>query len=154
MSRLRMGQALVEGNASHIGRVGEFFAVYKLEKYGIECHHVDRSGIDLWCQSLDNSLFTLQVKSANLCHFNKNNERRGISGYSFNLRAEHTADFFMFIALDMERLLVMPAAELEGKNQLRLLPPDFTQEDELDGVSMLRSFKREDHLQKRCKQVQ
>ena len=89
-----------------------------------------------------------------VCHFNKNNERRGISGYSFNLRAEHTADFFMFIALDMERLLIMPAAELEGKNQLRLLPPDFTQEDELDGVSMLRSFKREDHLQKRCKQVQ
>ena len=37
-----MGQALVEGNASHIGRVGEFFAIYKLEKYGIECHHVDR----------------------------------------------------------------------------------------------------------------
>ena len=60
----------------------------------------------------------------------------------------------MFIALDMERLLIMPAAELEGKTQYRLLPPDFTQEDELDGVSMLRSFKREDHLQKICRQVQ
>jgi hypothetical protein len=141
-----MGQKLVEGDTSHVGRVGEFFTIYKLEKYGIECHHVDRSGIDLWCQSLDNSLFTLQVKSSNICHFNQDNKRTAFSGYAFNLRSEKIADFYLFVALDLERFLVKPVEELEGKTQLRLLPSDFKREEELEGVSTLRSFRREDHL--------
>ena len=141
-----MGQKLVEGDSSHVGRVGEFFGVYKLEKYGIECHHVDRSGIDLWCQSLDHSLFTLQVKSSNLCQYNEGNSNRPtFSGYAYNLRSDHVADFYMFVALDLERFLVKPVEELEGKTQLRLLPSDFTRDEELDGVSTLRSFKRGDH---------
>ena len=153
MNRMRMGRLLVEGDTSHIGRVGEFFAIYKLEKYGIECHHVDRSGIDLWCQSLDNSLFTLQVKSSNICHFNKDNKRPNFSGYAYNLRSDHIADFYIFIALDIERIIVKPVAELKGKTQLRLTASDFTREEELEGMSLLRSFKREDHLQSKCKQV-
>ena len=148
-----MGRLLVEGESSHVGRVGEFFAIYKLEKYGIECHHVDRSGIDLWCQSLDNSLFTVQVKASNICHFNKHNKRPEFSGYAFNLRADHVADFYVFVALDIERIIVKPVEELEGKTQLRLTASDFTREEELEGMSLLRSFKREDHLQNKCKQV-
>ena len=148
-----MGQLLVEGETSHVGRVGEFFAIYKLEKYGIECHHVDRSGIDLWCQSLDNSLFTVQVKASNICHFNQTNNRPTFSGYSYNLRSQHVADFYVFIALDIERIVVKPVAELEGKTQLRLTASDFTREEELEGMSLLRSFKREDHRQSKCKQV-
>ena len=148
-----MGQLLVEGDSSHIGRVGEFFGLYKLEKYGIECHHVDRSGIDLWCQSLDKSLFTVQVKSSNICHYNQHNKRPAFSGYSFNLRADHVADFYVFVALDIERILVKPVAELEGKTQLRLIPANFTQEEELEGISLLRSFKREDHLQNKYTQA-
>ena len=145
-----MGRLLVEGETSHVGRVGEFFAIYKLEKYGVECHHVDRSGIDLWCQSLDKSLFTVQVKSSNICHFNQHNKRPAFSGYAFNLRAQHIADFYIFIALDIERILVRPLADLEGKTQLRLTASDFTREEELEGMSLLRSFKREDHLQSIC----
>lgn len=153
LNRLRMGRLLVEGETSHVGRVGEFFAIYKLEKYGIECHHVDRSGIDLWCQSLDQSLFTVQVKSSNICHFNQHNKRPAFSGYAFNLRAAHIADFYVFVALDIERMIVKPVAELEGKTQLRLTASDFTREEELEGMSLLRSFKREDHLQSKCKQA-
>ena len=149
-----MGRLLVEGESSHVGRVGEFFAIYKLEKYNIECHHVDRSGIDLWCQSLDQSLFTVQVKSSNICHFNKDNKRPNFSGYAYNLRADHIADFYVFIALDLERMLVKPVSELKGKTQLRLNASDFKREGEIEGVSLLRSFNREDHLQKRCKHVQ
>ncbi len=153
MNRMRMGRLLVEGDTSHIGRVGEFFAIYKLEKYGIECHHVDRSGIDLWCQSLDNSLFTVQVKASNICHFNQHNKRPAFSGYAYNLRSEHIADFYVFVALDIERMIVKPVEELKGKTQLQLTASDFTREEELEGVSLLRSFKREDHLQSKCKQV-
>jgi hypothetical protein len=153
MNRMRMGRLLVEGDTSHIGRVGEFFAIYKLEKYGIECHHVDRSGIDLWCQSLDNSLFTVQVKASNICHFNQHNKRPAFSGYAYNLRSDHVADFYVFVALDIERMIVKPVEELEGKTQLQLTASDFTREEELEGVSLLRSFKREDHLQSKCKQV-
>jgi len=137
---VRMARLLVEGESSHVGRVGEFFAIYKLEKYGIECHHVDRSGVDLWCQSLDKSLFTVQVKSSNICHFNQHNKRPNFSGYAFNLRAAHVADFYVFIALDIERMIVRSSADLEGKTQLRLTASDFTREEELEGISLLRSF--------------
>jgi hypothetical protein len=59
----------------------------------------------------------------------------------------------VFVALDIERMIVKPVEELEGKTQLQLTASDFTREEELEGVSLLRSFKREDHLQSKCKQV-
>ena len=53
-------------SAASKGRIGECLVIYMLEKCGVECHHVDRSGIDLWCQSRNKDVFTVQVKSANV----------------------------------------------------------------------------------------
>ncbi len=95
----------------------------------------------------------MQVKASNICHFNQHNKRPAFSGYAYNLRSEQIADFYVFVALDIERMIVKPVEELEGKTQLQLTASDFTREEELEGVSLLRSFKREDHLQSKCKQV-
>jgi hypothetical protein len=44
---------LVQHNNTDKGRQGEFLAAYILETYGVEVHHVDRSGSDLWCRVND-----------------------------------------------------------------------------------------------------
>lgn len=131
-------------NSSHVGRIGEFFAMYVLEKRGVECHHVDRSGVDLWCQSYNEDMFTLQVKAANLATLKqryKNPERR----YLYNLNTKKVADFYMFIALDVQRVLIKSTEELGSRGSLQLHPNKFTEEAEKEGLDLLRNFKREDH---------
>ena len=51
-------------DSNQAGRAGEFYIAYVLEKNGIECHHVDLQGTDLWCQLENGKMFTVQVKSA------------------------------------------------------------------------------------------
>jgi hypothetical protein len=46
-----------------VGRAGEFLAAYILETHGIEVHHVDRAGADLWCK-VRGSIVTVQVKAS------------------------------------------------------------------------------------------
>jgi uncharacterized protein (UPF0335 family) len=50
-----------------VGRAGEFLAAYILETHGIEVHHVDRAGADLWCK-VQGSIVTVQVKSSHRPH--------------------------------------------------------------------------------------
>ena len=102
-------------SATHTGRVGEFFAMYVLERCGIECYHVDRSGVDLWCQTNNEDMFTLQVKSANLSKIKKKGRNNAISRYIFNLQSEKVADFYMFIALDIQKALIMQTKKLGQK---------------------------------------
>lgn len=132
-------------NSSHVGRIGEFFAMYVLEKNGIECHHVDRSGIDLWCQSYNDAMFTVQVKAANVCTINtrKGNKPR----YIYNLRAKKIADFYVFIALDMERLLVRSTEELGCKKSIQLHPNLFNAESQAGGIETLWNFTKEGYHQ-------
>lgn len=131
-------------NAAHTGRIGEFFAMYVLERHGIECHHVDRSGVDLWCQSYYEDMFTLQVKAANLATL-KQRYRNPVHKYLYNLATQKVADFYMFIALDEQRVLIKSTEELGSKGSLQIKPDKFTEEAEKEGLDLLRNFKRVDH---------
>jgi hypothetical protein len=68
-------------NNQDTGRQGEFLAAYILEKNGIEVHHVDRSGADLWCR-INNAILTVQVKAATTrispAEFNKASQAKTI----------------------------------------------------------------------------
>tara|TARA_R110000796_G_scaffold1789_1_gene7289 strand:+ start:1713 stop:2054 length:342 start_codon:yes stop_codon:yes gene_type:complete len=110
-----------------------------LEKMGVECYHVDRSGVDLWCQSRNGEVFTVQVKSANR---NPSKAR-----YSYNLRSTKTADFYVFVSLDRELLLVYATDELTTAKAKQIAASKFTKERMDQGLERLSSFKREDHLQ-------
>ena len=131
-------------NPAHTGRIGEFFAMYVLERHGIECHHVDRSGVDLWCQSYYEDMFTLQVKAANLATL-KQRYKNPVHKYLYNLATQKIADFYMFIALDEQRVLIKPTEELRSKGSLQIDPDKFTEEAEKEGLDLLRNFKRVDH---------
>jgi hypothetical protein len=118
--------------------------MYMLERAGIECHHVDRSGVDLWCQSNNNDMFTLQVKAANP---SKITEDRSLTRYYYNLRTPKLADFYMFIALDIQKVIIMGANELGRRTGMNLNPNKFTGEAEQEGLYTLQNFKRGDpHL--------
>jgi hypothetical protein len=118
--------------------------MYVLERAGIECHHVDRSGVDLWCQSNNNDMFTLQVKAANP---SKIAEGRSLTRYYYNLRTPKVADFYMFVALDIEKVIIMSVNKLGRRTGMNLNPNKFTDKVEQEVFHTLQNFKREDlHL--------
>lgn len=125
-------------SAASKGRIGECLVIYMLEKCGVECHHVDRSGVDLWCQSRNKDVFTVQVKSANV-----SSDR---PKYSFNVSTTKTADFYVFVALDLEQVIVKPVSEITYKTTLRIPIKEFNDAKTREGLDLLSNFKKEDHL--------
>lgn len=88
------------------GRRGEFLAAYILESHGIECHHVNREGADLWCR-VQGRVFTVEVKSAS--RRSKPSRNRKNNYYQF-YTTKRLADFFCFVALDRQLVVVRPLA--------------------------------------------
>jgi hypothetical protein len=66
--------------------------------------------------------------------------------YPFNVNTTKTADFYVFVALDIEQIIVMSTSEVTDKATLRIPIEDFTEEESNRGLDLLSNFKREDHL--------
>ena len=111
-----------------IGRVGEFFVAYVLERHGVECHHVDRFGMDLWCRLPNEQLVTVEVKTSTGAR------RRGahLPAYFFSTNSRN-ADWYAFVALDIERVLFVPMNEVTAVT-LRIKPYDFIEERCVESV--------------------
>ena len=111
-----------------IGRVGEFFVAYVLERHGVECHHVDRFGMDLWCRLPNERLVTVEVKTSTGAR------RRGghRPAYFFSTNSRN-ADWYAFVALDIERVLFVPMNEVTAVT-LRFKPHDFIEERCVESV--------------------
>lgn len=96
-------------------------AAYILETHGIEVHHVDRAGADLWCK-VQGSITTVQVKASRAPA--KSNER---SYAYYNYRTQPSdAGWYCFVALDRE-LLVMRPSSLVTKSTTRVSPSEFNE---------------------------
>ena len=97
------------------GRIGEFFAAYVLEKHGVECHHVDREGSDLWCKVRE-SIVTVEVKAATCARVGGSPDGpKRAPRYHFNT-SNKDADWYCFVAVDLELLLMRPASEVMVKH--------------------------------------
>jgi len=90
-------------NNTDLGRQGEFLAAYILETHGVEVHHVDRVGADLWCRT-PNGIVTIQVKTTAKP---KPTNERSQPYYSFSAKFSD-ANFYAFVALDRELLIIKP----------------------------------------------
>ena len=104
------------------GRRGEFLAAYILETYGIEVHHVDRAGADLWCKVRD-SIVTVQVKSSSAP--SSSNKHTSVPYYAFRTQRPN-ADWYCFVALDRELLLLRPTKSIETAT-VRFSPSEFNE---------------------------
>jgi hypothetical protein len=102
------------------GRAGEFLAAYILETHGVEVHHVDRAGADLWCR-INGAIFTVQVKAAT--QPTRSNEHTQSTYYAY-LTKKPNADWHCFVALDRQLLLMRPSAEVLAST-LRIAPSEF-----------------------------
>jgi hypothetical protein len=95
--------------------MGEFFAAYVLEKHGVECHHVDREGSDLWCKVRD-SIVTVEVKAATGIRAGGGGPAVRVPRYNFNTSRVPDADWYCFVAVDLELLLMRPASSVTTKH--------------------------------------
>ena len=114
------------------GRMGEFLASYILETYGIEVHHVDRAGADLWCKA-NSKLFTVQVKAATVP--TKSNTHTSMTYYNYATRNPN-ADYFCFVALDLRLLLMRPVSSITAST-VRIAPEEFNEENQQKTVGAM-----------------
>ena len=105
-----------------IGRAGEFLAAYILETHGIEVHHVDRAGADLWCK-VQGSIVTVQVKTCQRAKPTRHSS--SIPYYTFFTKTRE-AEWYCFVALDRELLLMRPASAIVVQT-LRIAPSEFNE---------------------------
>ena len=80
---------------------------------------MDRTGSDLWCR-IESSLFTVQVKSASFPRAYAKSPVR----YHFDCGNHSQVDWYCFVALDRQLVLLSPASEVITKS-IRLLPEEF-----------------------------
>lgn len=97
----------MSSSASAIGRAGEFLASYILETFGVEVHHVSRDGADLWCKIHDSRIVAISVKTASTASNGKK------TGHTYRFFTPNTVpvDYFGFVALDRQILLIRPFEE-------------------------------------------
>jgi hypothetical protein len=100
-------------------------ASYILESHGVECHHVNRDGSDLWAKVRD-TIVTIEVKSASKPTLQ--NKVAVKATYNFNVRRKD-ADWHCFVALDRQLLIVRPKAELIVKT-VRFKPFEFNEQNQ------------------------
>ena len=108
-------------NRTDIGRAGEFLAAYILETHGVEVHHVDRAGADLWCK-VRGSIVTVQVKA---CTAPTQSNARSTQYYSYKTQPSD-ADWHCFVALDRELLLMRPSEGIVALTT-RIAPSEFNE---------------------------
>jgi hypothetical protein len=108
------------------GRAGEFLAAYILESNGIECHRVDRRGDDLWCKLPNGKLVTVQVKAAANAKVPKvgGPKANRSAYYRYHTATICDADWYVFVALDLELIRLMPASEVNASS-MNLSPHSF-----------------------------
>jgi len=109
-------------NNTDKGRQGEFFAAYILEKNGVEVHHVDRSGADLWCR-INNDIRTVQVKAATVPRTSK----KTAVPYYIYFTKNPDADYFCFVALDLQLMLVRHVSQITASTT-RISPAEFNED--------------------------
>jgi len=105
-----------------IGRAGEFLAAYVLETHGVEVHHVDRAGADLWCK-VQGSIITVQVKTSQTAKPTR--KTSSVKYYSYMTQTKDV-DWYCFVALDRELLIMRPVSAIVGKT-LRVSPLEFNE---------------------------
>lgn len=92
------------------GRIGEYFVAYLLEREGVECTIVDRRGTDIYCRRTDDSLFTLEVKTASKPIYPSAASKTPRANYDIK---RTKADWYAFVDLSTQLVVFKPRTEVE-----------------------------------------
>lgn len=119
-------------NTRDIGRLGEHFMAYRLESLGFQTSFVDRCGVDFWIKAPGGDIKTLEVKTS----MKPGNYGHGLEAYNFTIR-DRGADFYAFVAMDKERMMILGKDELSPYRVHRIMPHLFTWQEEFLGLARL-----------------
>tara|TARA_B100000212_G_scaffold342369_3_gene329147 strand:+ start:16072 stop:16473 length:402 start_codon:yes stop_codon:yes gene_type:complete len=127
-------------HATLLGRAGEFYCAYILEKRGIRTTHVDIPHDDLWCTRPDGQMVRVQVKTSSKPTF----QAKGHKLPRYNFRFHQTkhgspSRVVLLFADDRSLVLAMNRDDITG-GTLKLKPDRFTkaaQEESLKRVFKL-----------------
>lgn len=123
---------------SDTGRQGEFLAAAVLERYGVECHHVDRKGADLWCKHpYSGRLFTVEVKTASKPVQYGGDRRK--PRYEYHTARVEPFGVLCLVALDLGLIMPRVLAGDTVHRKIRVRPEDFTEDAQTKAIEeMLR----------------
>lgn len=138
-----------------IGRVGEHYAVYRLEQSGIQAIRVDREDTDIWAMLPDKTLVSIQVKSSNLIH----EQAYRPPHYRFYFRKKKSAyvggDIGVCVGLTKKGSVLVCIKDnfaVERRRDIRISEKYFTKEFEEKSIQRLKDqnpliFIKQDTLQ-------
>lgn len=109
------------------GRIGENLAAYYLGLAGFDASIVDRRGSDIWCQSPEGNMFSVEVKAAGKPIL----KRHYVTPtYYFSVQTK-IADQFMLIGLDANICRIFSKEKLTSRwssNTIQISTAEFTLE--------------------------
>ncbi len=120
------------------GRQGEFLASFILEQHGIEVHHVNRNGADLWCKLPSGKIVPIEVKTAARPILDNS---KSVPRYHFNTprRGGIDAWFYCFVAMDKSLLWLRPTVQIT-MGTLSVREPEFTAELQAASIANLLAY--------------
>ena len=126
-------------NEHQLGRVGEHYAVYRLEKAGIEAIRVDREDVDLWAKLPCQKIISVQVKSSR-----EFNEKHRTPHFRFYFRKRgsfyKSADISVCVGVnstDTNLLCIQDNFEYEKRRDIRINKKFFNKEKEEESIYRL-----------------
>ena len=125
-------------NSHQLGRVGEHYAVYRLEKAGIEAIRIDREDVDLWAKLPNKKIISVQVKSSR--EFNFKNRTPHFRFYFRKRKSTYrSADISICVGINAETNLVCieDNFEHEARRDIRINKNFFNKETEEESIQRL-----------------
>lgn len=112
------------------GRAGEFLAAFFFEMHGVQCHHVDRDGVDLIGMFDDGRPpVSIQVKSTSGRYNRSDGSGRLEKKYRFNVQGARTYDYVAFVSLDLMTMVVYPKEAIASRHTFLVSVDEFTEEN-------------------------
>tara|TARA_B100000212_G_scaffold69943_1_gene49037 strand:+ start:4368 stop:4760 length:393 start_codon:yes stop_codon:yes gene_type:complete len=109
-----------------IGRAGEFFAAFILERFGIRTTHVDLPHDDLWCRTPNGDLVRVQVKACSKAMVHGVKARPARYSFQFGANRNIYDGVYILVALDKKLCLAFRRDDKIGRT-LKIKPNMFTE---------------------------
>lgn len=117
-------------SATQTGRAAEHLVCYLLELNGIDAHHLN-STTDVLAIVKSGKVLRIEVKASNPAP-----SRRAGSVYRFNANNKGRADFYAFVAADLEVAIFSPSREIT-KQTVSIPQRDFSWEQQVQTLIKL-----------------
>jgi hypothetical protein len=116
-----------------IGRAGEFYAAFILERHGIRTTHVDLPHDDLWCDTPNRGMVRVQVKACSKAMVHGVKARPARYSFQFGPNRNIYDGIYILVALDKKLCVAFRRDDTVGRT-LKIKPDRFTEEEQTQTI--------------------